>query len=158
MPKVSVIMACHNASAFLDQAINSVLCQTLRDLELILIDDYSTDNTLEISKGYELQDNRITVISLPKNAGPAIARNAGIRAATGEWLGILDSDDVAVPERFEEQMRLADNRQDLVLIGSGSISIDKNGQKIKEHKYPTDHESHTDAKTAQKSLPYGCHS
>lgn len=138
--KVSVIMACHNSSAYLDEAVSSVLSQTLGDLELILINDCSTDNTLEIAMRYQAHDDRITVISLPMNSGPATARNVGIRAAKGEWLGILDSDDVAMPARFEEQMSLANNQQGLVIIGSSSISIDRKGLAIKEHKYPTDHE------------------
>jgi len=141
MPKVSVIMACHNSSRYLDEAIGSVLSQTLDDLELIVIDDYSIDNTLEIARRYQVEDDRVTVISMPKNSGCAVARNVGVRAARGEWLGILDSDDVAMPERFEEQMSLANNGQDLVLIGSDFISIDQNGLKIKAHKYPTDHET-----------------
>src|SRR6266853_2209568 len=125
--RVTVLMACHNSSAYLDEAVNSVLSQTLGDLELILIDDCSTDNTLEIAARYEAQDDRVSVISLPVNSGPATARNAGIRAARGEWLGILDSDDVAMPTRFEEQLRLARSDKGLVMVGSSSISMDKHG-------------------------------
>jgi glycosyltransferase involved in cell wall biosynthesis len=137
--KVTVIMACYNSSAYIAESICSVLNQTLVDLELILIDDHSTDNTLEITKHFQARDNRISVISLPVNSGSAIARNAGIRVARAEWLGILDSDDIAVPSRFEEQMGLANGDGGLVMIGSNSISIDKHGRTIKEHNYPTDH-------------------
>ena len=91
MPKVSVIMACHNSSTCLDEAINSVLSQALDDLELILIDDYSIDNTLEITMRYQVEDDRITVISLPKNSDPAAARNAGIGAARGDYPSISSS-------------------------------------------------------------------
>jgi glycosyltransferase involved in cell wall biosynthesis len=133
-------VACHNSSAYLDEAVNSVLGQTLGDLEVILIDDCSTDNTLEIAARYQAQDDRVSVISLPVNSGPATARNAGIRAARGEWLGILDSDDVAMPTRFEEQLRLARSDKGLVMLGSSSISINKHGHLLKEHKYPTDHQ------------------
>jgi glycosyltransferase involved in cell wall biosynthesis len=138
--RVTVIMACHNSSAYLSEAISSVLGQTLGDLELILIDDCSTDNTLEIAKRYQVQDSRVSVISLAVNSGTATARNAGIHAARGEWLGILDSDDVATPSRFEEQLTLASSDQRLVMIGSGSIWIDKNGHAIRNHKYPTKHQ------------------
>jgi glycosyltransferase involved in cell wall biosynthesis len=134
-------MACHNSSAYLDEAVTSVLVQTLGDLELILIDDCSTDNTLEIAKRYQVQNDRVSVLSLPVNYGPATARNAGIRAARGEWIGILDSDDVAMPSRFEEQMKLADSDKGLFIIGSSSISIDNKGHVIKEHKYPTSHQN-----------------
>ena len=151
--KVSVIMACHNSSAYLDEAVSSVLSQTLSDLELILIDDCSTDNTLEIATRYQALDDRVSIISLPLNSGPATARNAGIRAARGEWLGILDSDDVAMPSRFEEQMGLAKNGQDLVIIGSSSIFIDRKGHTIKEHKYPTDHEVLVKKLYSQQAFP-----
>lgn len=137
--RVTAIMACHNSSAYLDEAVKSVLGQTLGDLELILIDDLSTDNTIEIAYKYQRQDDRVSVISLPVNSGPATARNAGIRAARGEWLGILDSDDVAMPTRFDEQLRLASCDRDLVVIGSSSVSIDQNGHTLKVHAYPTDH-------------------
>lgn len=138
--KVSVIMACHNSSAYLDEAVSSVLIQTIGDLELIVIDDCSTDDTLEIAEHYQMRDDRVLVLSLPENSGPAIARNIGIRIAKGEWLGILDSDDVAMPTRFEEQMRLAESEKGLVIIGSNSISIDKNSDTIKKNNYPTGHQ------------------
>lgn len=140
-PKVSVIMACHNSAAYLEEAVSSVLRQAFRDLELILIDDGSTDRTAEIAEQFQSEDSRVFIIVLPVKSGVAAARNAGIQAARGRWLGILDSDDVAVPSRFEDQLELADRNHNLVLIGSNSISIDAEGNAIKEHGYPTDHET-----------------
>jgi glycosyltransferase involved in cell wall biosynthesis len=139
--KVSVIMACHNSSAYLEEAVRSVLCQTLRDLELILIDDCSTDATGDIARHFQAQDNRVSVLTLPAQSGAAAARNAGIQAARGSWLGILDSDDVAEPTRFEKQLDLAGRDKNLVAIGSSLISIDAKGSKINEHRYPTDHDN-----------------
>lgn len=146
-------MACHNSSAYLDEAISSVLIQTLGDLELILINDCSTDNTLGIAKRYQRKDDRVLVLSLPINSGPAVARNVGIQIARGEWIGILDSDDVAMPSRFEEQMRLADNHKDLVMIGSSSISIDAKGHAIHEHKYPMSHPDLIDHLSSLRKFP-----
>lgn len=151
--KVSVIMACHNSSAYLDEAVNSVLRQTLEDLELILIDDCSTDDTLEIAKRYQKQDERVSVLSLPINSGPAIARNTGFRAARGEWIGILDSDDVAMPSRFKEQMRLAESKKDLVMIGSNFISINENGNPILAYKYPTGHQELVKRLYSKRAFP-----
>lgn len=146
-------MACYNSSAYLDEAISSVLAQTLGDLELILVDDCSTDNTLEIAKRYQMQDDRVLVLSLPVNSGPAIARNAGIRVARGEWLGILDSDDVAMPLRFEEQMKLAESDKGSVMIGSNSISIDEQGHVIKKHKYPPNHQDLVKRLSSTRAFP-----
>jgi glycosyltransferase involved in cell wall biosynthesis len=137
--KVTVIMACYNSSVYLDEAVRSVLNQTRRDLELILIDDCSTDKTIEIAKHYQAEDSRVSILSLPEHSGPAVARNAGVRAARGEWLGILDSDDIAMPSRFEEQMKLAESDKGLAMITSNAISINDQGHVIKEHRYPTRH-------------------
>ena len=134
-------MACHNSSAYLDEAVRSVLCQTLRELELILIDDCSTDDTLEIARRYQAQDDRVSIITLSVQSGAAAARNAGIQTARGAWLGILDSDDVALPSRFAEQLDLAERDKDLVVIGSNLISIDSSGVRISEYRYPTGHKA-----------------
>ena len=137
--RVSVIMPCYNSASFLDEAIASVLNQTFQDLELIVIDDGSTDDTLDIARQNQRKDPRVVVLPLPKNGGSSNARNAGIRIAKGEWLAILDSDDVAMPSRFEEQLRLVDRDRDLVMIGSSSISMDAQGWPIRRHHYPTKH-------------------
>jgi glycosyltransferase involved in cell wall biosynthesis len=134
-----VIMACHNSSRFLAEAVASVLSQTFGEFELIVVDDASTDQTVEIANRFRAHDRRISVLSLPERSGPAAARNAGIMVARGAWLGILDSDDVAVPNRFEEQIKLAAGNGDLVMIGSSSVSIDANGGELKAHSYPTTH-------------------
>jgi len=139
-PKVSVIMACYNAGPYLDESIQSVLWQTLDDLELILVDDGSNDNTLEIAKRYEMQDQRISILSMPANLGPANARNVGIRVARGEWIGILDSDDVSIRSRFAEQIRITARHKDIVMIGSDCIFIDNQGRSLRRHKYPPNHQ------------------
>lgn len=151
--KVSIIMACHNCSAYIDEAVRSILNQTYSDLELILIDDCSTDNTLEIAKRYQAQDDRILVQSLPVNSGPSTARNEGIRVSRGEWIGILDSDDVAMPSRLEEQIKLVDSIKDLIMVGSNSISIDANGRVLKVNKYPTNHQKLVKRLHSKRAFP-----
>ena len=93
--KVSVIMPIYNASKFLRRTLDSVVNQTLKEIEIILVDDGSTDNSLEIMKEYQQADelDRITVIS-QANAGAGAARNAGLKVAHGKYLSILDADDV----------------------------------------------------------------
>ena len=93
MPKVSVIVPVYNTEEYLPQCIESILGQTFPDLEIIIVDDGSTDNSLEIAKKYAESENRIHIIS-QKNSGPSEARNAGLEIAQGEWITFVDSDDV----------------------------------------------------------------
>jgi glycosyltransferase involved in cell wall biosynthesis len=151
--RVSVVMACHNSSRYLDDAAQSILNQTLVDLELILIDDGSTDSTLAIASRYRDQDDRVSVLSLPENSGPAIARNCGIEASAGEWIGILDSDDIAMPSRFDEQLKLADKDKELVMIGSSAIIIDEKSDVIKNYKYPTRHRALSNRLYCSRAFP-----
>ena len=105
--KVSVIMPVYNASAFLAPAIDSVLGQTLREIELICIDDGSTDGSLDILKEYQANDERVRIVT-ETNAGPAIARNNGIRRARGEYLAFLDADDFFESTLLEELYNIAE--------------------------------------------------
>ena len=135
---VSVIMASYNSSLYIAEAIESILNQTFKAFELIIIDDCSSDNSLEIAKAYKERDGRIVIIALEKRSGPAIARNAGIAVAKGEWIAILDSDDIAMPTRLEEQMQLT-THANVVMISSDLMIIDAQGRKIQHCKYPTSH-------------------
>ena len=104
--KVSVIMPIYNAYDYLRPAIDSVLDQTLREIELICVDDGSTDNSYELIKEYQQQDDRIRIVT-ETNAGPALARNNGIKRARGEYLAFLDADDFFEPTLLEKLYRMA---------------------------------------------------
>lgn len=91
-PKISVIVPIYNAELYLEQCIESVLNQTLRDIELLLIDDGSTDNSFLICEKYKKRDNRIQLYT-NKNVGQGLERNFGIKKSTGEYIAFLDSDD-----------------------------------------------------------------
>ncbi len=91
-PKISVVVAVYNAELFLPQCLDSILNQTLKEMEVICVDDASTDRSLEILKQYQEQDNRIIVIE-QEHAGAGAARNKGMQAARGEYLSVLDADD-----------------------------------------------------------------
>ncbi|NJN86713.1 MAG: glycosyltransferase family 2 protein [Leptolyngbyaceae cyanobacterium SL_7_1] len=95
---VSVIIPTYNRADLLSRAIDSVLNQTLTNLELIIVDDGSTDNTAEVVNSFN--DSRIRYIPLGKNCGGGYARNHGIHLATGEFIAFLDSDDVWLPEKL----------------------------------------------------------
>lgn len=96
--KISIVVPIYNAARFLPQAIESLLCQTYKNIELILVDDGSTDDSLAICKRYE-SDPRIVVIH-QENGGLSCARNTGIANSTGEYIGFVDADDVAHPQMF----------------------------------------------------------
>lgn len=92
MPKVSIVVPCYNVSTYLPECLDSVIAQTLEDIEIICVDDGSTDNTLEILNDYAKRDARVKVITKP-NAGYGNSMNMGMDAATGEYIGIVESDD-----------------------------------------------------------------
>ena len=101
MPKVSVIIPFDNVENYIEECLNSVLCQTLDDMEIILINDASTDRTLEIVKGYLQKDSRIKLININERKGQGFARNRGIEIAKGEYIGFVDSDDFIEPDMYE---------------------------------------------------------
>jgi glycosyltransferase involved in cell wall biosynthesis len=104
MPTVSVILPTYNRAHIVGRAIQSVLDQTYRDFELIVVDDGSADNTEEMVKGFN--DPRIRYIRHEMNKGGAAARNTGIEAAQGEYIAFQDSDDEWLSEKLEKQMRI----------------------------------------------------
>lgn len=93
MIKVSVIIPIYNTEKYLKKCLDSVCNQTLKDIEIICINDCSTDNSLKILEEYAKVDNRIKIINFEKNKGVAIARNTGIKASRGEYIAFVDSDD-----------------------------------------------------------------
>lgn len=104
MSLVSVITPLYNSSAFIAETIESVKNQTYADWEMIIVNDQSTDNSLDIASTYAQYDTRIKIIQLPENSGPAVARNKGINAARGRYIAFLDSDDRWLPEKLEIQI------------------------------------------------------
>ena len=95
-PAVSVIVPCHNAAAFLPQCLDSLLAQTLRALEVICIDDGSQDGTRAIVQAYARRDARVRCIAFDENRGVSSARNAGLCAARGAYIGFCDADDLSL--------------------------------------------------------------
>lgn len=104
MPKVSVIVPVYNAEKYLQECVDSILNQTLSDLELILVDDGSTDSSPALCDHYVAQDARVKVIHKP-NGRAASARNAGLRTAMGEYVAFVDSDDWISPDMYEKMLQ-----------------------------------------------------
>jgi glycosyltransferase involved in cell wall biosynthesis len=117
-PRISVIMPVYNASNYLAEAIESITNQTFTDFELILLNDCSTDNSKDIIEHYLSKDNRILFIDKKQNVGPALLRNEGINIAKGEFIALNDSDDIALPTRFEKQLKAFENDRNLCVCGS----------------------------------------
>lgn len=117
MPKVSVIIPCYNAQKYINQCIDSLLCQTLSDFEIICVDDGSTDETPVILKEYAKNDKRIKVLE-QKNLYAGVARNKGLAVAEGEYVIFLDGDDFFAENMLETVCRAADEKgADAVIFG-----------------------------------------
>lgn len=139
-PKVSVIIPLYNAENFIYNTLLSVQEQSFQDYECIIVNDFSTDNSINIVKGF-LKDKRFKLISLRANSGASTARNVGLRLAKGKYVCFLDSDDVFIKESLEYRVSILENNKDELLIGTycGSESISEHDEVtplIKEFKGP----------------------
>ena len=141
-PKVSVIIPCYNAERYLPHCLDSLTAQTLRDLEIICVDDGSVDSTPDILRQYARKDSRITVlIQENKNAGNA--RNNGLRIARGEYLSFLDADDFFEPEMLEQMVMSADRYQaDFTVCHSDQYSMSQHclspaSWVVQDHRIPS---------------------
>ena len=125
MPKVSVILAVYNVAPYLKRSLDCLINQTLKDIEIICIDDCSTDKSFEILKEYAKKDNRIIIGKSEKNQGAAAARNLGLNAAKGEYLGFMDPDDAIDLNYYEELYKTAKEKNvDVVKCGIKDIYPD----------------------------------
>ena len=129
-PTVSVIIATYNRARLIGEAIQSVLNQTFRDFELIIIDDASTDKTEEIVNGSD--DKRLKYIRFKKNTGGCLApRNTGLEAARGEYIACLDDDDVWLDgDKLKKQVEFLDSHPDHVLVDTNTIVVDENNTEL----------------------------
>lgn len=125
---VSVVIPVYNTAPYLDRCIRSVTGQTYPHLEIILVDDGSTDESPQICDAWALRDSRIRVIHTA-NQGLGIARNAGLDAATGEYICFFDSDDYIAPDTIEKALRTAAS-QDADVVLFGITSLDRNGKTV----------------------------
>lgn len=132
-PLVSVVIPVHNGEKYIKEALESCINQTYSTLEIIVVDDESTDTTLDILKEYEKKDNRIKAISVSKQNGLGNVINIGIRQSKGEYIARMDADDVMYPTRLEKQTEYLENNPDCVAVG-GQIDIIDVDSKITGHR------------------------
>ena len=135
--KVSVIMPIYNASDYLRPAIDSVIDQTLKEIEIICVDDGSTDSSYELIKEYQKQDSRIRIVT-ETNAGPALARNNGIKRARGEYISFLDADDFFEPNLLETLYNAAKEKDLDIVVSDYDIYNSKKASFEKAQ--PAEHE------------------
>lgn len=127
MPKVTVLMPVYNGEKYLREAIDSILNQTFTDFEFLIVDDGSTDNSLEIINSY--QDTRINPIKNHNNQGLVYSLNRGLALAKGEYIARMDCDDISLPNRLEKQVNFLDNNLDIGIVGSYFILMTKENKK-----------------------------
>lgn len=139
---ISVAMAIYNCAPTLREAIDSIVNQTYKDWELILCDDCSTDNTLDIAKEYETKYDNILVLKNERNIGLPASLNHCIEYAQGAFIARMDGDDISLPERFEKEIAVLESHPEYAIVSCAMINFDENGdwgiQRKPEHPVKTD--------------------
>lgn len=138
-PCISVIIPVYNAERTIASALNSVLQQTIQDIEVLVFDDGSADSSLSLVQGLARSDSRIAVHDVP-HQGYTPLLNRGLALARGEFVARMDADDICEPTRFERQIELLRSREELVAVGSAITIIDADGDPFTVQHPPKDHE------------------
>lgn len=134
-PEVSVVMPIFNQESFLKEAVKSILDQTFKNFEFLVLNDGSTDNSLKIIKSFK--DKRIKIFQNKKRQGLARGLNFLIKKAKGEYIARMDGDDISLPGRLRDQVGFLEKNPQIVLVGSWAKIINEKGEVIGEFKYPT---------------------
>lgn len=133
---VSVVMTVYNAQEYLAEAIQSILDQTFTDYEFIIVDDCSTDKSLQIAQVFQQKDPRIQIHHHEQNMGISGARNTGVKLAQGKYIAWMDADDISMPDRIEKELTFFENNPTVGVVSSCVNLIDKQGKNIGEVKMP----------------------
>ena len=135
-PKVSIVLPCYNGAKMIGEAIESVIAQTYKDWELIIVNDCSTDNTLEVAQSYAEKDQRIRVFSNEKNSKLPATLNHGFREAKGELWTWTSDDNLLLPTMLEELSGYLDENPDVGFVTSDLVNVDINGNIISYDIHP----------------------
>lgn len=133
MPIISVIMPVYNSENYIRETIESILDQSYKDFELLILNDNSSDNSLKIIKQYQEKDSRIIVINKEKNVGPANLRNEGFRLSKGGFIALMDADDIALPTRFEKQVAVLEKNPEIGVCGTWFTFFGAKKNKVIRH-------------------------
>ena len=139
-PLVSVIMPVYNGSLFVGEAIESILEQTYEPLELVIVDDASTDSTPEILRFYKNKFPKIiTVVSLSKNHGDSAAANIAFKKVRGEFIARMDADDIAHPQKIELQVKYMKAHPEVIVLGTQADVINAENEIVGRKNFPLTH-------------------
>lgn len=133
-PVVSVVLSTHNDGRFIKASVDSILDQTLKDMELIIVDDASTDQTSQILESYVTRDSRVSVIHTSKNLGLTKSLNIGLSRARAPYIARQDGDDISVPDRLERQVAFLNAHPEIDLIGASRVVMDEHGTEVSRRK------------------------
>jgi hypothetical protein len=136
-PRVSVVMTILNGETYLTESVQSVLGQTLEDLELIVVDDGSTDRSRDILESFARADPRVRVLVNDRNMGIAGARNRAGQLARAPYVAWLDGDDIAYPDRLSRQVEFLDRHPSIAAVSGAVVTIDANGRRMATVRHPT---------------------
>jgi len=152
--KISVVMPAYNTEQYISEAIESILNQTFKDFEFIIIDDASTDNTWGIIQKYAKNDNRIIPLKNKENLKLSKTLNKGIAVSKGKYIVRMDADDISFPDRLEKQVKLMEAKPEVGISGGAMVIMDVSGKVTEERTYHT-----TDEKIKEKIFRYSpfCH-
>lgn len=130
-PKISVILPVYNGEEYLEESIQSILNQTFRDFEFIIINDGSKDGTESIIKKYQKIDKRMILINNKKNIGSSESMNLGLKNARGKYIACFCADDISHPKRLEKEFNYLEKNTHIFLVGTSGIYIDEKGREIR---------------------------
>ncbi|MFN0118601.1 MAG: glycosyltransferase [Elusimicrobiota bacterium] len=136
MPQISVVMTVYNGMPFLKESVQSILKQTFQDFEFIIVDNLSTDGSVEYLES--IQDKRVRLFKNKENMGQTKALNFGILQATAPYVARMDADDISLPYRFEKQIQCMETAPEVGVLGGWHEEIDENGRHLKTVRFPTD--------------------
>jgi glycosyltransferase involved in cell wall biosynthesis len=128
---VTVLIGSYDNAATLPRAIESILAQTVAELELIVVDDGSTDATGAVTDGYARADARVRLLSLARNLGISASLNEGLRAARAPIVAVNDADDFSAPQRLERQLAVLDARPEVAVVGCRMREVDEGGRELR---------------------------
>lgn len=132
--KISIVLPVHNGSAYIADSINSILAQTYKNWELIIVDDCSTDSTPEIIRHYKESDSRISIWTNERNLGLPNALNAGFSLASGDYYTWTSDDNLYLPEALEKMIDVLEKEPELLMVYADFTIIDSSGNRIEERK------------------------